>query len=141
MSIGPKKISYYELATATNNFEEKQKLGQGGFGGVYKVYFKDSNSFAAIKKISADSRQGIKQYAEEVKIISQLRHRNLVKLAGWCHKKNEFLLIYEYMQNGSRFSSFWWRKCLVMAGEVQDSYGLGLSITLFAGRVGKMCAS
>ncbi|TKY59427.1 L-type lectin-domain containing receptor kinase IX.1 [Spatholobus suberectus] len=93
MSSGPKKIGYYELATATNNFEETQKLGQGGFGGVYKGYFKDSNTYAAIKRISADSRQGIKQYAAEVEIISQLRHRNLVKLTGWCHKKNDLLLI------------------------------------------------
>ncbi|XP_004504941.3 L-type lectin-domain containing receptor kinase IX.1-like [Cicer arietinum] len=101
MSIGPKKISYYDLLNATNNFEETQKLGQGGFGGVYKGYFKDSNSVAAIKRISSESRQGIKQYTAEVKIISQLRHRNLVKLNGWCHKKNELLLIYEYMPNGS----------------------------------------
>lgn len=101
MNAGPKKISYYELLNATNNFEETQKLGQGGFGGVYKGYFKDSNSVAAIKRISADSRQGIKQYSAEVKIISQLRHRNLVKLNGWCHKKNELILIYEYMPNGS----------------------------------------
>ncbi|AES90558.1 putative protein kinase RLK-Pelle-L-LEC family [Medicago truncatula] len=101
MGAGPKKISYYELLNATNNFEETQKLGQGGFGGVYKGYFKDSNSVAAIKRISADSRQGVKQYSAEVKIISQLRHRNLVKLTGWCHKKNELILIYEYMPNGS----------------------------------------
>ncbi|CAI8617997.1 unnamed protein product [Vicia faba] len=101
MNAGPKKISYYELLNATNNFEETQKLGQGGFGGVYKGYFKDSNSTAAIKRISADSRQGIKQYSAEVKIISQLRHRNLVKLNDWCHKKKELILIYEYMPNGS----------------------------------------
>ncbi|XP_057420455.1 L-type lectin-domain containing receptor kinase IX.1-like [Lotus japonicus] len=100
-SSGPKKICYYELLTATNNFEETQKLGQGGFGGVYKGYFRNSNSYAAVKRISANSKQGLKQYTAEVKIISQLRHRNLVKLAGWCHKKTDLLLIYEYMPNGS----------------------------------------
>ncbi|CAK8577923.1 unnamed protein product [Lathyrus sativus] len=101
MSAGPKKMSYYELLNATNNFEETRKLGRGGFCGVYKGYFKDSNSVTAIKRISADSRQGIKQYSAKMKIISQLRHRNLVKLNGWCHKKNELILIYEYMPNGS----------------------------------------
>ncbi|KAK7252260.1 hypothetical protein RIF29_36087 [Crotalaria pallida] len=101
MGSGPKKIDYCELVTATNNFEATQKLGQGGFGGVYKGYWKDSNSYAAIKRISAESRQGIKEYRAEVKIISQLRHRNLVKLAGWCHEKNDLILAYEYMPNGS----------------------------------------
>jgi hypothetical protein len=71
IGAGPKKISYQELLNATNNFEETLKLGQGGFGGVYKGYFKDTNSVAAIKRRkSADSWQGIKQYSAEVKIIS-----------------------------------------------------------------------
>jgi len=54
-----------------------------------------------MKRISAGSAQSLKEYAEEVTIISQLRHMNLVKLAGWCHKKNDLFLIYEYMPNGS----------------------------------------
>ncbi|MED6106533.1 hypothetical protein PIB30_005523 [Stylosanthes scabra] len=98
---GPQRISYERLVSATDNFQEAKKLGKGGFGGVYKGYFKDTDSYAAVKKISADSKQGLKEYAAEVKIISQLRHRNLVRLTGWCHKKNEFILIYEYMPNGS----------------------------------------
>ncbi|XP_020222126.1 L-type lectin-domain containing receptor kinase IX.2-like [Cajanus cajan] len=97
----PKEIGYNELITATNNFEATQKLGQGGFGGVYKVYFKDSNSNVAIKRISAGSAHALKDYTAEVTIISQLRHRNLVRLTGWCHKKNDLFLIYEYMPNGS----------------------------------------
>ncbi|XP_027348392.1 L-type lectin-domain containing receptor kinase IX.1-like [Abrus precatorius] len=101
MGTGPKKISYEELVSATNNFQDTQKLGQGGFGCVYKGFLKDQNSYAAIKRISADSTQGVKEYAAEVTIISQLRHRNLVKLTGWCHKKNDLFLIYEYMPNGS----------------------------------------
>ncbi|WJX85619.1 non-specific serine/threonine protein kinase [Trifolium repens] len=89
------------VVTATNNFEETQKIGQGGFGGVYKGYLKDIDSNVAIKRMSRESKQGIKEYATEVKIISQLRHRNLVQLIGWCHMKKDFLLIYEFMQNGS----------------------------------------
>lgn len=99
--IGPKRFCYKELVSATNNFAEAQKIRQCGFGGVYRGYLKDLNSNVAIKRISRESRQGIKEYAAEVKIISQLRHRNLVQLIGWCHMKKDLLLIYEFMQNGS----------------------------------------
>ncbi|CAL5438444.1 unnamed protein product [Camellia sinensis] len=99
--IGPKKFSYAELFHATNNFADEQKLGKGGFGGVYKGFLRESNSYVAVKRISKGSKQGIKEYASEVKIISRLRHRNLVQLLGWCHDKNELLLVYEFMENGS----------------------------------------
>jgi hypothetical protein len=91
---GPKRFSFKELAHATNNFNDEEKLGQGGFGGVYRGFLKDSNSFVAVKRVSKGSKQGIKEYASEVKIISQLRHRNLVQLIGWCHERGELLLIY-----------------------------------------------
>ncbi|KAK4254180.1 hypothetical protein QN277_009594 [Acacia crassicarpa] len=98
---GPKKYSYAELASAANYFKDGQKLGQGGFGGVYKGFFKDSNSHVAIKRISKDSKQGKKEFSSEVRIISQLRHRSLVQLVGWCHERKELLLVYEYMPHGS----------------------------------------
>ncbi|XP_058191407.1 L-type lectin-domain containing receptor kinase IX.1-like, partial [Rhododendron vialii] len=98
---GPKKFSYSQLSRATNNFEEEQKLGEGGFGGVYRGFMSELNSYIAVKRISKRSRQGIKEYATEVKIISRLRHRNLVQLIGWCHEKKELLLVYEFMENGS----------------------------------------
>ncbi|MED6221293.1 hypothetical protein PIB30_053012 [Stylosanthes scabra] len=98
---GPKKYSYAELAHAADNFKDENKLGQGGFGGVYRGYLKDINSYVAIKKISEHSTQGIKEFASEVKIISRLRHRNLVQLIGWCPKRKKLLLVYEYMPNGS----------------------------------------
>ncbi|WVZ24818.1 hypothetical protein V8G54_003362 [Vigna mungo] len=100
-----------------------------GFGGVYKGYFKDSNTYAAIKRISADSKQGVKQYTAEVTIISQLRHRNLVKLTGWCHKKNDFLLIYEYMENGSLDSKLF-RGESILPWEVRYNIALGLASAL-----------
>ncbi|KAI9110440.1 hypothetical protein K1719_018600 [Acacia pycnantha] len=100
-SVGPKKFSYNELVRATNNFLEDHMLGEGGFGGVYKGFMRDLNSYIANKKISQESRQGVREYAFEVKIISQLRHKNLVQLMGWGHKKNDLLLIYEFMPNGS----------------------------------------
>lgn len=94
---GPKKFRYSDLVTATSNFSESRKLGQGGFGGVYKGYLKNLNSHVAIKRISKNSTQGIKEYATEIKV----RHENLVQLLGWCHKKNDLLLVYEFMPNRS----------------------------------------
>ncbi|KAB1205761.1 L-type lectin-domain containing receptor kinase IX.1 [Morella rubra] len=101
ISTRPKKFSYEELVGATNNFAEENTLGQGGFGGVYKGFLNDLNSHVAVKRVSTGSRQGIKEYASEVKTIAQLRHRNLVQLIGCCHEKKDLLLVYEFMLNGS----------------------------------------
>ncbi|RXI03023.1 hypothetical protein DVH24_003101 [Malus domestica] len=98
---GPRKFSYHELAQATSNFEEGEKLGEGGFGGVYRGFIKDLNLQVAVKRISSGSKQGMKEYASEVRIISRLRHRNLVQLIGWCHEKRELLLVYEFLPNRS----------------------------------------
>ncbi|XP_009772390.1 L-type lectin-domain containing receptor kinase IX.1-like [Nicotiana sylvestris] len=98
---GPKKFSYEELDTSTNHFSEERKLGEGGFGEVYKGYLIDLDIAIAVKKISRGSKQGKKEYITEVKVISRLRHRNLVQLIGWCHDQGKFLLVYEFMPNGS----------------------------------------
>ncbi|VVA16653.1 PREDICTED: L-type lectin-domain [Prunus dulcis] len=98
--VGPRKFSYSELVCATSNFGEGEKLGEEGFGGVYKGFLPDLKSFVAVKRISMESKQGLKEYASEVKIISQLRHRHLVKLIGWCHER-KFILVYEFTPNGS----------------------------------------
>ncbi|XP_042487994.1 L-type lectin-domain containing receptor kinase IX.1-like [Macadamia integrifolia] len=99
--MGPKEFSYDELARATRNFDEEQKLEEGGFGGVYRGFLNDVNKDIAVKRISKGSKQGIKEYASEVKVISRLRHRKLVQLLGWCHQRKELLLVYEFMPNGS----------------------------------------
>ncbi|XP_022749126.1 L-type lectin-domain containing receptor kinase IX.1-like [Durio zibethinus] len=98
---GPKRFSFAEMVRATNNFSEEGKLGEGGFGGVYKGFLSSLNLSIAVKRVSKMSKQGKKEYIAEVKIISKLRHKNLVQLIGWCHEKGEFLLIYEFMPNGS----------------------------------------
>ncbi|PRQ31601.1 putative non-specific serine/threonine protein kinase [Rosa chinensis] len=67
---GPRKFLYGDLVRATGNFQEEEKLGQGGFGGVYKGFIKDLNSYVAVKRISKGSKQGVKEYATEVRIIS-----------------------------------------------------------------------
>ncbi|KAK9077254.1 hypothetical protein SSX86_005591 [Deinandra increscens subsp. villosa] len=101
MGSGAKRFSYHELALSTSYFAEKEKLGEGGFGCVYLGFLKDSSTYVAVKRVSKSSKQGVKEYASEVRIISQLRHRNLVQLTGWCHEKGELLLVYEYLENGS----------------------------------------
>ncbi|KAA3472312.1 putative leucine-rich repeat receptor-like serine/threonine-protein kinase [Gossypium australe] len=95
-----RKFSLVQIAKMTNNFNG-EKLGKGGFGVVYKGYLRDSDTYVAVKRISKASKQGIKEYASEVKIISQSRHKNLVKLIGQCHEKGELILVYELMANGS----------------------------------------
>ncbi|XP_071740450.1 L-type lectin-domain containing receptor kinase IX.1-like [Rutidosis leptorrhynchoides] len=100
-ATGPRGFSYLELAQSTDDFSRTKKLGEGGFGEVYKGLLKDSNTYVAVKRVSKSSNQGIKEYASEVRIISRLRHRNLVQLKGWCHQKGELLLVYEYLENGS----------------------------------------
>lgn len=111
---GPRKFSFENLVLATNNFSNERKLGQGGFGAVYKGYLHDTELITvAVKRISKGSKQGKKEYVTEVKVISQLRHRNLVQLIGWCHDKGEFLLVYEFMPNGSLDSHLFGMKVLL----------------------------
>lgn len=98
---GPKRFQYKELVRSTNNFAEERKLGEGGFGGVFRGFLKDLDSYIAVKRVSSGSKQGIREYASEIKVISRLRHRNLVQLIGWCHEKKELLLVYEFLPNGS----------------------------------------
>ncbi|KAF7846755.1 hypothetical protein BT93_L3800 [Corymbia citriodora subsp. variegata] len=125
---GPKKYSYRELVDATNDFADSRMLGEGGFGRVYEGYLSNANSQVAIKKIRAKSKQGVKEYTTEVKIISQLRHKNLVQLVGWCHEKKELLLVYELMPNGSLDShlfdnqaSLTWEKRYKIAQDVASA--------------------
>ncbi|WVZ64617.1 hypothetical protein U9M48_014112 [Paspalum notatum var. saurae] len=98
---GPKRFEYGQLFAATKGFSEEEKLGEGGFGAVYRGFLKELDLFVAIKRVSRGSEQGRKEYTSEVKIISRLRHRNLVQLIGWCHEGRELLLVYELMPNGS----------------------------------------
>jgi serine/threonine protein kinase len=97
---GPRRFRYRELSSATDNFSEERKLGEGGFGSVYRGFLRESNLEVAIKRVSKGSKQGKKEYISEVRIISRLRHRNLVQLIGWCHDGGELLLVYELMTNG-----------------------------------------
>ncbi|GAB4850688.1 hypothetical protein Ancab_039909 [Ancistrocladus abbreviatus] len=88
------------VADATNNFSPDNKLGEGGFGPVYKGVLKGGREIA-VKRLSKHSKQGLNEFKNEVKCISSLQHRNLVKLLGCCIHAEERMLIYEYMLNQS----------------------------------------
>ncbi|KAE8701150.1 L-type lectin-domain containing receptor kinase IX.1 [Hibiscus syriacus] len=121
---GRKRFNYNELCRATNSFAEEGKLGEGGFGGVYKGLLSDSNTGVAVKRVSRGSKQGEKEYISEVKIISRLRHRNLVQLLGWCHEKGE-LLVYEFLPNESLDSHLFDGK-IMLTWIVRHKMALGL---------------
>ncbi|CDY34651.1 BnaC08g42100D [Brassica napus] len=88
------------LATSTDNFSLRNKLGQGGFGPVYKGVLSEGKEIA-VKRLSRASGQGLEELLNEVVVISKLQHRNLVKLLGCCIEGEERLLVYEYMSKKS----------------------------------------
>ncbi|XP_074564369.1 receptor-like serine/threonine-protein kinase SD1-8 [Curcuma longa] len=88
------------IAEATDNFSESNKLGQGGYGPVYKGKLKDGQEIA-VKRLSMTSTQGAHEFKNEVMVIAKLQHRNLVRLLGCCIEARERILIYEFMPNGS----------------------------------------
>ncbi|XP_020089470.1 putative receptor-like protein kinase At4g00960 isoform X1 [Ananas comosus] len=92
-----------DLATiqaATNNFAKDNKLGEGGFGPVYRGVLSGGVEIA-VKRLSTKSRQGTVEFRNEVELIAKLQHRNLVRLLGCCVERDEKLLIYEYLPNRS----------------------------------------
>ncbi|KAK1370436.1 Receptor-like serine/threonine-protein kinase [Heracleum sosnowskyi] len=93
-------FKFLEVAKATNNFSDDNKLGEGGFGPVYKGMLDDGQMIAA-KRLSENSSQGLNEFKNEVSCIGKLQHRNLVTLLGCCIEKGERILIYEYMPNKS----------------------------------------
>ncbi|WVZ61790.1 hypothetical protein U9M48_011607 [Paspalum notatum var. saurae] len=101
VEFGPHRFSYKELFVATEGFKSTHLLGVGGFGKVYKGVLPRSKSEVAVKRVSHDSTQGLKEFISEVVSIGHLRHRNLVQLLGYCRRKGELLLVYDYMPNGS----------------------------------------
>ncbi|CAL5081004.1 unnamed protein product [Urochloa decumbens] len=126
---GPKRFEYGQLAVATRGFSEEEKLGEGGFGAVYRGFLKELDLHVAIKRVSRGSEQGRKEYTSEVKIISRLRHRNLVQLIGWCHEGRELLLVYELMPNGS-LNTHLYNPTILLTWPVRYKIVLGLGSAL-----------
>ncbi|KAL5707377.1 hypothetical protein ACHQM5_018282 [Ranunculus cassubicifolius] len=97
------QTGYYSLRrikSATDNFSSANKIGQGGFGAVYKGALSDGSEIA-VKQLSSKSRQGNREFLTEIGILSALQHPHLVKLFGCCIEGNQLLIIYEYMENNS----------------------------------------
>eukprot|EP01018_Ginkgo_biloba_P032947 Gb_25562 [translate_table: standard] len=95
---------YHLLKAATKNFHPSCKLGQGGFGAVFKGVLSDGTE-VAVKKLSAKSFQGQREFLNEISLISHVQHRNLVVLKGCCVKRKEKLLVYEFLENRSLFQA------------------------------------
>ncbi|KAJ6799120.1 L-type lectin-domain containing receptor kinase IV.1-like [Iris pallida] len=101
LEYGPHRISYKDLYRATRGFRDENMLGEGGFGSVYRGVLPGSNLEIAVKRVSNESKQGMKEFVAEIVSIGRVRHRNLVQLLGYSRRRGELLLVYDYMPNGS----------------------------------------
>ncbi|OWM65970.1 hypothetical protein CDL15_Pgr015395 [Punica granatum] len=94
------QFDFASIQAATNNFSADNKLGEGGFGVVYKGRLQDGQD-AAVKRLFRSSAQGTAEFKNEVEVVAKLQHRNLVRLLGFCMEGEEKILVFEYMPNGS----------------------------------------
>ncbi|XP_017604798.1 G-type lectin S-receptor-like serine/threonine-protein kinase At4g27290 [Gossypium arboreum] len=93
-------FSFDSVSLATDNFSSENKLGEGGFGPVYKGKLLNGQEIA-VKRLSKRSGQGLEELKNETMLIAKLQHRNLVRLLGCCLEQGEKILIYEFMPNKS----------------------------------------
>ncbi|XP_021819763.1 cysteine-rich receptor-like protein kinase 10 isoform X3 [Prunus avium] len=113
------------IETATNKFSENNKLGEGGFGVVFKGTLANGQEIA-VKRLSKSSKQGVQEFKNEVALVAKLQHRNLVRLLGFCLEGEETILVYEYVPNKSldcflfeskkREQLDWWSRCMITGG-------------------------
>ncbi|KAL6201304.1 hypothetical protein ACLB2K_025018 [Fragaria x ananassa] len=89
-----------QIKAATKNFDPSNKIGEGGFGPVYKGVLLDG-TIIAVKQLSSKSKQGNREFVNEIGMISCLQHPNLVRMYGCCIEANQLLLVYEFMENNS----------------------------------------
>ncbi|KAM5581163.1 hypothetical protein ABKV19_010402 [Rosa sericea] len=94
-------FSLAEIKAATKNFNHNFVIGVGGFGNVYKGCIDGGANVVAIKRLKPESSQGADEFKTEIELLSQLRHRHLVSLIGYCTDKGEMILVYDYMARGS----------------------------------------
>ncbi|KAM1442500.1 hypothetical protein ACFXTO_010476 [Malus domestica] len=114
------------IETATNKFSDNNKLGEGGFGVVFKGTLANNEQEIAVKRLSKSSKQGVQEFKNEVALVAKLQHRNLVRLLGFCLEGEETILVYEYVPNQSldyflfeskkRERLDWSRRCMIIGG-------------------------
>ncbi|KAK9706537.1 hypothetical protein RND81_07G133300 [Saponaria officinalis] len=95
------RLDFNVVKTATQNFSNSNKLGQGGFGTVYKGVIPSTGQVIAVKRLSHNSEQGEKEFQSEAMLLAKLQHRNLVRCLGYSLAKAERLLVYEFVPNKS----------------------------------------
>ncbi|XP_057513064.1 L-type lectin-domain containing receptor kinase VII.1-like [Actinidia eriantha] len=97
----PHRITYLEIESATKGFSEENVIGIGGNGKVYKGVLA-GGAEVAVKRISHENNEGVREFLAEISSLGRLKHRNLVGLRGWCKKeRGSLVLVYDYMENGS----------------------------------------
>ncbi|KAH7446595.1 hypothetical protein KP509_01G063600 [Ceratopteris richardii] len=104
LQYGPREFRYRDLKKATDGFSDKCRLGQGGFGPVYKGELLSSDGVVtqvAVKCLARKSEQGEREFIAEVTSMGRMKHRNLVQLLGWSYERKQLMLVYQYMPNGS----------------------------------------
>ncbi|KAK3140852.1 hypothetical protein QOZ80_5AG0406700 [Eleusine coracana subsp. coracana] len=108
LARSPREFSYKELSAATRGFDASRVIGTGAFGTVYKGIVPDTGAMVAVKRCTNhnansnnNQEEARSEFLSELSIIAGLRHRNLLRLQGWCHAGGEILLVYDYMRNGS----------------------------------------
>ncbi|XP_030929146.1 G-type lectin S-receptor-like serine/threonine-protein kinase At4g03230 isoform X1 [Quercus lobata] len=115
------------ILAATDYFSDTKKLGQGGFGPVYKGTFPGGQEIA-IKRLSSGSGQGLEEFKNEVVLIAKLQHWNLVRLLGYCIEGDEKMLLYEYMPNKSLDSFLFDRTlCVLLNWKIRFDIILGIA--------------
>ncbi|CAL5390122.1 unnamed protein product [Camellia sinensis] len=122
----PYTFSYAELRAATEDFNPTNKLGEGGFGPVYKGTLNDGR-VVAVKQLSVASHQGKGQFVTEIATISAVQHRNLVKLYGCCIEGDKRLLVYEYLENKSLDQALFGKKTLYLNWPTRFDICLGVA--------------
>ncbi|XP_008224860.1 PREDICTED: cysteine-rich receptor-like protein kinase 10 [Prunus mume] len=124
-SVASLQFDLGTIETATNKFSENNKLGEGGFGVVFKGTLANGQEIA-VKRLSKSSKQGVQEFKNEVALVAKLQHRNLVRLLGFCLEGEETILIYEYVPNRSldcflfeykkREQLDWSHRCMIIGG-------------------------